>query len=225
MMRKILISSVLIAMVVVLESFSATVSIPDMSGSTGSIVKIPVEIDDASGIAGFQLTLNFDESILVAQDASTGNLTDGWLIFYNAENEGQISIVCLNSNLEELGNESGYLVFVSFFVSGDIGASTEISISEANFHNSFAENIPVSLESGIFTVDVRKGDINEDEVIDISDVIMCLRMAIELPLNIGQQQYMVPYPSWLISRADMNNDGEVNISDVILTLRKAIGLD
>ncbi len=91
--------------------------------------------------------------------------------------------------------------------------------------NSFAEPISASTQSGQFTVDVLKGDINGDETIDISDVIMCLRMAIELPLVIGQQQYSVPYPAWLKSRADMNSDGEVNISDVILTLRKAIGLD
>ena len=57
-----------------------------------------------------------------------------------------------------------------------------------------------------------KGDINGDEKIDISDVILCLRQAIGLdPVN--------------IDLADMNNDGIVNISDVILILRKAIGLD
>lgn len=57
-----------------------------------------------------------------------------------------------------------------------------------------------------------KGDLNYDMQIDISDVILCLRMAIGLdPVNLGL--------------ADMNNDGQVDISDVILILRKAIGLD
>jgi hypothetical protein len=57
-----------------------------------------------------------------------------------------------------------------------------------------------------------KGDINGDDSIDISDVILCLRMAIGLdPVN--------------VNLADMNGDGEVDISDVILILRKAIGLD
>lgn len=57
-----------------------------------------------------------------------------------------------------------------------------------------------------------KGDIDANGEIDISDVILCLRMAIGLdPVN--------------LEIADMNNDGRVDISDVILVLRKAIGLD
>ncbi len=57
-----------------------------------------------------------------------------------------------------------------------------------------------------------KGDLNYDAGIDISDVILCLRMAIGLdPVN--------------VELADMNNDNSVDISDVILILRKAIGLD
>ncbi|HOQ82472.1 MAG TPA: dockerin type I repeat-containing protein, partial [bacterium] len=56
------------------------------------------------------------------------------------------------------------------------------------------------------------GDINKDGIIDISDVILCLRQAIGLD-NID------------FDSADMNGDGEVDITDVILILRKAIGLD
>ena len=56
------------------------------------------------------------------------------------------------------------------------------------------------------------GDTNDDEVVDISDVILCLRMAIGIdPAD--------------IESADMNGDGIIDISDVILILRKAIGLD
>ena len=55
------------------------------------------------------------------------------------------------------------------------------------------------------------GDINNDGVVDISDVILCLRMAIGLR-----------EPD--IAKADLNNDGIVDISDVILVLRISIGL-
>ena len=58
----------------------------------------------------------------------------------------------------------------------------------------------------------RRGDLNHDTEIDISDVILCLRMAI----NLDQVD---------VSLADMNNDSMVDISDVILILRRAIGLD
>jgi hypothetical protein len=55
------------------------------------------------------------------------------------------------------------------------------------------------------------GDMNKDGVIDISDVIFILRMAVGLdPIQ---------------PCSDINNDGVVDISDVILTLRMAVGLD
>ena len=55
------------------------------------------------------------------------------------------------------------------------------------------------------------GDINNDGAIDISDVILILRMALQIdPIQ---------------PCSDLNNDGIVDISDVILTLRMALGLD
>ena len=55
------------------------------------------------------------------------------------------------------------------------------------------------------------GDINNDGIVDISDVILILRMALQIdPIQ---------------PCSDINNDGIVDISDVILTLRMALGLD
>jgi len=76
----------------------------------------------------------------------------------------------------------------------------------------------------IWAKEAEKGDINADGEIDISDVILCLRMAIGLPVTLGGETYNPPYPQWLIDIADINGGG-VDISDVILVLRKAVGLD
>jgi len=70
----------------------------------------------------------------------------------------------------------------------------------------------VSPEDQTFMITPNTGYHIGDEGVDISDVILCLRMAIGLdPGN--------------LNLADMNDDGTVDISDVILVLRKAIGLD
>jgi hypothetical protein len=55
------------------------------------------------------------------------------------------------------------------------------------------------------------GDLNNDGIVDISDVILELRIA----LGIDPQ----------VPCSDINGDGVVDISDVILTLRMALGLD
>ncbi|MCM8805546.1 MAG: succinylglutamate desuccinylase/aspartoacylase family protein [Candidatus Omnitrophica bacterium] len=75
----------------------------------------------------------------------------------------------------------------------------------------------VNVESGILTnVSVmlehaEKGDPSADRVIDIEDVILCLKMAIGL----------VPED---LKSCDINGDTMIDITDVILILRKAIGL-
>jgi len=70
-----------------------------------------------------------------------------------------------------------------------------------------------------------RGDINRDGEINISDVILCLRMSIGLPITVNDVEYTSIYPEWLIDRVDMDREDGVNISDVILLLRKAIGSD
>ncbi len=69
------------------------------------------------------------------------------------------------------------------------------------------------------------GDINQDGAVDVTDVILCLRMAVGLDIVIDGVTYPPPsYNATLKTRADMNGDNLVDVSDVILTLRKAVGL-
>jgi len=72
---------------------------------------------------------------------------------------------------------------------------------------------------------ISQGDINKDGIVDISDVIIYLRISIGLEITINGQIYQSPYPPEIIESGDINDDGIVDITDVILVLRKAIGLD
>ena len=85
--------------------------------------------------------------------------------------------------------------------------------------------LPIEGDTYISDSIQEKGDLNQDENIDISDVILCLRMSVGLELNINGNTYTPPYPSWLTDIADMNEDDIVDISDVILILRITVGLD
>jgi len=208
---------------------AATVSIPDTEGGTGATVQVPVEIDDASAIAGFQFTVTFSHEVLQPTGASAGTLTGEWMFFCNTDIPGQVTVAGLDPNLEELGEEAGSLLTLSFLVTGELEETTSFAFADTFFYNALAEDISIAFQAGIFTVDVQVGDVNGDESINISDVILCLRIAIGLPVTIGEEIYSGSdpggYPAWLESRSDMNGDGSVNIQDVILILRKSIGLD
>lgn len=91
---------------------------------------------------------------------------------------------------------------------GEIGHTYSFySIARDNVGNI---ELPPSQPDTIIKI-LLKGDINEDNQLDIIDVILCLRMAIglkERDLDAG----------------DMNDDGQIDIIDVIKLLRKSIGL-
>ncbi len=90
-----------------------------------------------------------------------------------------------------------------------------IKFSSAYHYTEIIED--VNVDSGLLTVvnvfleHATKGDISADRIIDITDVILCLRMALGLePID--------------IKTSDINKDSIVDISDVILILRMSIGL-
>ena len=97
----------------------------------------------------------------------------------------------------------------NYFLISTIGQATAIGpASSANYINyaGFWYTIPEPRE-GCYWL----GDINCDDAVDISDVILVLRIALTLD---------PPAPC-----SNINDDSGVDISDVILTLRMALGLD
>ncbi|HOL35019.1 MAG TPA: chitobiase/beta-hexosaminidase C-terminal domain-containing protein [bacterium] len=106
--------------------------------------------------------------------------------------------------------------------SGTLHINSTTTIKAKGFKDGFQ---PSETAIGTYTIEIQKGDINRDRVIDISDAILCLRMSIELDVIIDQQLYARPYTDWLITVADFNSDETVDISDVIGILRKIINLN
>lgn len=51
------------------------VSIPSLTADAGSSITIPINVDDAKGIAGGDIALTFDKNILIAKEAKATELT------------------------------------------------------------------------------------------------------------------------------------------------------
>jgi photosystem II stability/assembly factor-like uncharacterized protein len=89
------------------------------------------------------------------------------------------------------------------------------NVEGINVTGIFADNqnhiLLATQSSGMSSLSRLVADINMDDKLDISDVILTLRIALQLD------------PPTACS--DVNGDGHVDISDVILTLRMALGLD
>lgn len=117
-MKKVLLALVLIFLSATTHAFAATISIPDTSSEAGGEVVIPVKIDDAKGIAGFEFTITYDAITLKATGAVAGDITAGWMITPNTTQSGQMKVAGLDTSLIGLSSVSGTLVNLQFKVLG-----------------------------------------------------------------------------------------------------------
>ena len=100
----------------------------------------------------------------------------------------------------------------NYFLNSTTGQPSAIDISSsANYTNyaGFWYTITGGIQGQLL------GDINNDGVVEISDVILDLRCALALPIE----------PYQCLPCGDINGGSVVDISDVILTLRKALQLE
>lgn len=103
-----------------------------------------------------------------------------------------------------------------------IHITSDTTIKAKAFKEGFS---PSLIASGIFDIEIQKADINRNSDIDIFDVILCLRMAINLDITVDGTQYQFPYNDWLVFIANINNNEIIDIFDVISILRIVIGRD
>jgi hypothetical protein len=108
----------------------------------------------------------------------------------------------------------GTILILTFVVpeEAEIGAIYEINVSytEENIVNGAFEYVEIALEAGSITIDSLLGDVNDDGVVDVADVITLRRyMAGGYGVTINEEQ------------SDINQDGLITIAD-LLQLRRYI---
>ncbi len=133
--RLLLCSTILFLFTIASSSFAVTVSIPEgITAPSGSTVQIPINVDDATGIGGFQFTVTFDSTVLQAIETVAGSLTAGWSLT-PAITTGQIEIGGFDFSLQGLSGGSGSLVLINFNVTGDLGDTTVVEFTSATLSN------------------------------------------------------------------------------------------
>lgn len=94
-------------------SWAQNLSIPNYLGRAGTDVTVPLEIDDASGLATFRVTVNFDRNILEPVSIQTGPLGSQFGLVWEHD-DGVLDLFLARD--EALVSGSGRLVFMTFRV-------------------------------------------------------------------------------------------------------------
>ena len=138
---------------------AVTVSIPNSMIQTGTAtVQIPIQINQADGVAGFQFALVFDPSVLQATGWSKGNLTTGnaWnpVANLNLQSQGQVMIGSYGfvagtpGQIISLPSGGGSLIQILFNVLGGAGDYTYLSLTTSKLVNNNGTEIASSSLAG-----------------------------------------------------------------------------
>ncbi len=129
-------------------SVSATAS--GTPGQTG--VAVPISVTDASGIAGADITLTFDSSILTATNAQLTTLTSGFTLQTPTISPGQITISMTQAT--GIPSGSGAILNVIFNVNPSAvgGTYSVLTLQSVSLLNQSAQPILCAKLPGLFMV-------------------------------------------------------------------------
>lgn len=146
--------------------WAATVSIPNTAvKATTTTLQIPIRIDPADGIAGFQFGLVFDPTVLQATGWAKGGLTSGnsWNPAANLNLPGQVMIGAYGFSagpppaITPLASGQGDLVEIVFQVLGSGGDFTYVSLTGCRLADAAGTEIPSTCLAGL--VSIEQGDV------------------------------------------------------------------
>jgi len=190
-------------------SLKPNLSITSKMTPPGTSVTVEISIDDATGMAGGDILVNYDANILTINDVRATDLISGINLIVNDTIPGKIMMSMAGA--QGIPTGSGALIEIDLAVdlSVEIGTETTLDFGEAAIYNELGIVIPTNLENGTIEITGIRGDVNQDGLVRANDAILTLRFIVEIDTP-------TEYQEWA---ADMNGDGNVGANDAILILR------
>lgn len=217
--------SLLMAIIVTLSLFAplsvlaqgeTTITIPDVNGTAGSTVDVEVQIENNPGILGATLTLTFDEGLSLVS-ATNGTAFSALTMTRPGIFTSPCNLAWDGQELSEADISDGVIVTLQFKIPDDAQAGTKYNITasyeDGAIVNNYLNPVNVTINNGsIEVLDFTYGDLNADQKINTTDVIMHRRHIA------GGYEQVINEQS-----ADVNVDTKINATDTILIRRYIAG--
>jgi hypothetical protein len=190
--------------------------IPHVFGRAGDPVSIPVILDEPFGVAGADLKLAFDTSIVTVHGVRRGSLTSAFSLAFNVSRPESV-LVSLAHATGIQHNRSGSLIVLDGAIRPGVPDSltTPLVIAKAKLYNTAGLPLDVAVSNGLLSTGFGwKGDVNADGERNSADAILVLRLVAGLEQR-GERD------RWA---ADFDGDGLITPFDAVGVLRAAVGL-
>ena len=192
--------------------YTGTISLPNtIVGEKGKTVSIPVSINDNPGIAGFNLEVKYDKSIMTPVSIEKGSVFSGGTLNSNISQGGDLSrldyVTAYWSNPSNVTSD-GEMFIIKFMLnkSADEGEyPVTISYNKGDITNQALDDVMVNVVNGSVKVsNVMKGDIYQDGIVNTKDGVILSQYLAKWNVNFTDKQ---------MKAADVYEDGIVNTKD------------
>ena len=171
----------------------------------GGTVRVPIMVDNAEDVVGVTFSLGYDPELFEVVGVTKGALFSTAKFRYHADDPGVIRFGFASD--DPLAG-AGSAAVVEFKVVGDLGGSTELTLSRSLVSDSYSRPLTVTLADGMLSIQQRiLGDGDGDGRVTAVDALIALRMAAQAaaadpPLDIPVELTL-----------DMDGDGAITIED------------
>lgn len=193
-----------------------TLSVQSQTAKPGATVDVTVDVKDNPGILGAAVSLKYDEGLTLT-DATAGDAFSSLVLTKPGKIQSPCKFVWDGQEITADDIKDGTILKLSFKVSDTAksGESYKISVScdAGDMVDADLNAVDVKTEDGEIGISAfTPGDLNEDNKINSTDVIMMRR------------QIAGGYEQTINEKAcDVNEDGRINSADVILVRRYIAG--
>lgn len=140
---------ILIFLLISASSYAIQVSVPDITVEPGAKVTIGIAVDNAKGIAGGDITLEYDPNFATLKEARATDLAKPLSPLSNIAIAGKVKFAM--AALTPLGAGSGNLFEVDFEVKAGSGTMA-LKLTGVGLFNEMGDDLPVTIKNGSITV-------------------------------------------------------------------------
>ena len=121
-------------------------AITDATANAGEVFTVNMLIDDVADVAGGDIVLLYDPTMLAVESVTATDLLTGMFVTPNMDTPGRISISIASATGAAAG--IGAILDISLKAKSDASGQTELTFESAELYNEEADNIPIQITPG-----------------------------------------------------------------------------
>ncbi len=188
--------------------------LPDTTGP-GGFSEIPIRLINQNSVGGIQLTVGYDTTKLSVDTVLLDTSLSNFSLSFNAHGDS-IAIILVSLSGDSVSTGYHSIAKIVFDTDSTIppGDSVYVQLLNATLSDPQGNNLPVYYEGAWIFVFGMKGDLNQDGVVNVLDVVRAINIAL------GRSPAPSSYEQWA---GDMNDDGTINVLDIVAIINLSLG--